>query len=468
MPITKLIDSVELVGQGDTYFSQVIENTKPNATYRLIVSNWYKTGITPSSSARLFCISSYDTNNTETLIKVIRTDSDVNGSYLVTIPSDSTRVEVGGRLAQGTKAYVGFVNADYLNEQIVTENIISLNGGLKSLTDKFNAISKKGNESGNKIFSLLYFSDLHNNTTSLSRILEFKNTFSSYISDVLHGGDVVADQFYNDNPLANVDGGDTVLNVIGNHDNWDSSDHEHFPDTVNGRVSPVRVFAKFIAPYYETWGVTIPNGAAENGYCYWYKDYTDSKLRLVALDCMTWNSLNSTITDNPIQAQWLSDTLDEARTLGYAVIICEHFCPHRNWTKEDNTFSSICADPVTNWRLNNNAAAIVQEKINAQTNPLKFVCWLCGHEHKDFVGHLTDYPNQFSFCIDKAAPGSGWDRDTVRSSTGKTRDGFNIMSVDTTLGYMTIMRIGNNTDKFMRQKNYLVFDYINSKIICNQ
>ena len=338
----------------------------------------------------------------------------------------------------------------------VSQDVVSVNGGKIELEAKFKALTRSkeqgGANQGNKICTLLYFSDLHGYTNILNRILEFDEAFPTYIDDMLHGGDTVNDEYGDANRISESEA--PILNVIGNHDNWDASNKQG--DSVNGRVLPTKLYTKFIKPFADIdgIGITQPTDAESLGLCYYYKDYVDSKLRLIVLDCMNWDE---------DEEDWLATTLASANTLGYTVIIADHYCPHSSWIGlRDCTFCSV-TDGINTF-LNSNAAEIVQ---NAIDNGLDFALWLFGHHHRDYFGYLADYPTQFAISIDKAANNTSHERDSYRDSVGRTVDCFNIIAIDTTCKVVTVMRIGNNRDKFMRQKNYLTFDYANGKIIGN-
>lgn len=341
----------------------------------------------------------------------------------------------------------------------LNQDIVTVNGGFAELDAKFQALVRRRNQNvssqGNKPCVLLHFSDLHGYTGALNRILEFDETFSQYIDDMIHTGDTANNHFGDANRFQELE--DTyVLNVIGNHDNWVSG-------SVSDRVdaTPTEVYNKYIKKFadYQGSGISQPANAESLGLCYYFKDYAESKLRLIVLDCMYWDNDQNT---------WFAEVLEDARTLGYSVLCADHYCPHSSWTPiRECTFQSVVAGINTSDAssiLAPAAAATLQEAID---NGLQFVCWIFGHHHRDQFGCLADYPTQFAMAVDKAANNDSHERDSVRMTTGRTVDCFNIIAVDTTCKIMTVMRIGNNRDKFMRQKNYLVFDYANSTIIHN-
>ena len=68
---------------------------------------------------------------------------------------------------------------------------------------------------------LLHFSDIHGDSVRLSRIINFKNLYSTYIDDVLHTGDSVARDYNSGFSFwDDTTGAETILNCIGNHDTW--------------------------------------------------------------------------------------------------------------------------------------------------------------------------------------------------------------------------------------------------------
>ncbi len=63
--------------------------------------------------------------------------------------------------------------------------------------------------------------------------------------------------------------------------------------------------------------------------------------------------------------------------------------------------------------------------------------------------------------------GTDWDMlgDALRVKGTQSYDCFNVVGVDTDLHLLKIIRVGCNTDHFMRQKNVLCFDYAKWEIV---
>ena len=70
----------------------------------------------------------------------------------------------------------------------------------------------------------------------------------------------------------------------------------------------------------EYWDVEQPTGADENGYCFYYKDYTTEGIRLVVID-----AFDNDETYQATQQAWFADVLASARTSGLAVLVASHF-----------------------------------------------------------------------------------------------------------------------------------------------
>lgn len=319
-----------------------------------------------------------------------------------------------------------------------------------------------------KMLTLLHFSDLHiDRVDEMQRIMDFYNANSSKIDDILNTGDLQDADF--GSGIANflaVNGHERVLNVIGNHDVYKSG-------TWSGSGNEVNVYNRFIKDFVSSWGVVQPTDAATNGLNYWYKDYTDTtsyttsstrpavprSIRLIALDCMYWTTAQNT---------WLQDVLSSTPNTMSVIVAC-HYKP--SYTRiecnmDDGMQESIDygidpnADPGYV-----NAAAVTSVK-NFIDGGGKFICWLCGHDHKDYMGLATADNRQLVIGVSLAQCGARTNYSVMDRIEGtKSQDLFNIIGFDTYNKHIRILRIGADFDIFMRSKKSLCINYETKAII---
>lgn len=324
-------------------------------------------------------------------------------------------------------------------------SVVAYNGGYSSVRERFTTLLRKSKGTSPSRVNFVFYSDIHNGAENNRRIAEFHKTFSGFISDVIHGGDSVYDKFTDENTVAEY-GGQSFLNTIGNHDVLKEG----------GEIATgLEAYNKFIAPNVAQWGdVVFPEDAAANGYCYYHKDYTDAKVRLIVVDCMHWDST---------QKDWFVATLADAKTNGLSVICVSHYCPDRFPTMiSDCTFCTLYTSDV-NAGLNSEAEDAVADAI---TDGLDFICWLFGHTHSDYFVKSHNHPEQYAIGVDKGYGGLA-SYDCSREDGTRFYDSFDVIGIDTKAGILSIMKMGANADMYMRQKNYLVFDYKNRQIISN-
>lgn len=171
---------------------------------------------------------------------------------------------------------------------------------------------------------------------------------------------------------------------------------------------------------------------------------------------------------NEVQKNWfisvLNDTLDSQKECyGYHVIIGVHYPPFVIADDNNNTFQSltyknpsrICSHEIPD---------IVNDFIE---NGGVFITWLAGHTHIDCYGFGKDYPNQFTMTIagsyDPVAA-LKWD-DSARIKGTVTDKCFCIVGINTYTMTVNVLRIGSDTDRYMRSKKSFSYDYRNKNII---
>lgn len=217
-------------------------------------------------------------------------------------------------------------------------------------------------------------------------------------------------------------------------------------------------YNSYFAPFVQDWGVTM--GSATNA-CYWYKDYSAAKIRLIGVDMAYWDSTEAT---------WLTNTLAGARTNGYSVILASHqrFGPCTyNANVSFQTLASLSntgeyADSKGySYGLYTNGDAI---PILTQYADI-IICHLCGHVHADTFGYY-DNVDILVIGINQAA-GAKDPHSEVRIRSMENTWLFNAITFNTTAKTIKIVRIGQDTDETLRRKKTLVYNYDTKTIISN-
>lgn len=320
-------------------------------------------------------------------------------------------------------------------------DIVTLNGDGSHLS-RLKAM-RHANYNGNTPLMLAHFSDIHGSTVNLKRIVEWTGHYSAYLDDVIHTGDNMAETWLSGFGFwTDVDGAEKILNCIGNHDTNDG----------NGNWSGIAAadaYARYMAPYMEIWGAT----PAGEGLCYYYKDYTASKVRLVVLDCM-----HRTVE----QDAWFVEVLEDARSRGLSVIGAYHCAPcvdaafemfDCNFSSPNFRGSSIAAYPRT---------ALVNAVEQFKADGGDFCCWIGGHTHRDYAVMIDN--SQLCFLVDTAQY-STYHRDHVVEQYTKSQDCFNVIAVDNYLKTVKLLRVGSDTDYNLRHIGTLCVRYTDGKIL---
>lgn len=305
----------------------------------------------------------------------------------------------------------------------------------------------------------VFFADAHASNSNVKRIFEFTNAVGG-VDAVINGGDLVGNLMTEDVTWYDdlVDTCDTdVLMCIGNHDGW----IEPWTTTSN----PKDIYDKFIAPVADKVDdIVQPQSAETNGLCYYYKDY--GTIRVIVLAAMSLGFSN--VLWNSEQLSWLSSVLSDAITNDKSVICVNHApfskatsvidydLPLNSWQKY-STWPSM-----DNGRLNEEAVAAVNSFIS---NGGKFICWLAGHEHRDFLMTENVYHNQVLINIASARYNYRHDGVNAQSQFETNYDAFNYIGIDTANKIIKVWRVGYNQDAAMKVRNRFSYDYGNMKLL---
>ena len=310
---------------------------------------------------------------------------------------------------------------------------------------------------GTNVLTLLHFSDLHMDTTTMGCISTFRTKYAEFIDDVIQTGDV-SNGFSNDwSELVSL-GLDDCLGVIGNHEALGSSKNS---------ATQQELHEKYIAPYIGGWNVVQPTGVDDSesaNYCanYYYKDYDTATIRLIVLDTQKWSSA---------QLTWFTEVLASARTAGYAVIVASHVLPGAVTITDCNFSAKYSGNGNVMHAFPTNDAPLASEDAVSAVNDFitaggEFTVWIGGHEHADIFGVFTNYPNVAAYMIDKASierstPGA------ARIRGEKNQHAFNLMTIVRDGKNLKFVRIGEDVDGLMRGKHVFCYNY-NTKTVVSQ
>lgn len=331
--------------------------------------------------------------------------------------------------------------------------------------------------------TLLWFSDLHADRTCMKNVMDWSREYGQYFDDVIATGDQLRLHFYEDWTWWHDLGGDKVLQVIGNHDSWatasqfKASDYPGltFEDMVQGMfgstysiIKQKYVYDKLFAPVIDSWNVVQPTDAAQNGYCYYYKDY--DAVRLIVLDCMHYcrsDDWEGTLATSK-QHAWLIETLEGARQIGKPVVIATHMSPAHGISYLPVPCAYNTTDytgELTSSDVTRNAKDAVSDFILAGG---EFVCWIIGHVHTNMLYTINTGTETEQFVALLTCDSATNPTSIARGSAGirvagtKTEDAFNVITFDTVRKLIKIVRIGANINDKMEEATKIVYRYANA------
>lgn len=316
--------------------------------------------------------------------------------------------------------------------------------------------------------TFLHFSDLHGCCENLERIVEFYGAYSDYIADAIHTGDAVAGYWDDPNPWTKVKGAEKIINIIGNHDCWKS--HKVWAESDIPYDAPAEdAYKVFIAPFVKNWGVIQPSGVNDRNSenwcaCYYYKDYDKSKVRLIMLDCMHDR-------DSGAQMRWFEDILQDALEKGLTVVCAEHYFAQKGLQSVDSGFST---NPVM-YGCNNPEKPQIEclrdifftAVDNFMDKGGRFVCWLSGHDHEDYIGLVCGHERQLQILVDKAGARDIYMHEDRTPGT-VNQDSFNLVTVNPSKQMLVIQRIGCTVGPQMRSKRIFCYNYADRTILVKE
>ena len=383
---------------------------------------------------------------------------------------------------------------------------------------------------------LLHYTDLHGDNVSAAQIHKYAKILEPFTNDIICTGDVV--HYYAEGTSSYPQGADWWKNsglpekslfVLGNHDLATPEATEYSPKEGSAAWDGMGKewgYENFFSPYINGLGITMPTGNDDESSpyyhsCYWHKDYTTAKVRLIGIDCihrfdgiinpetgeiLTSGERKLTAEQEIWLIEKLNETLDsENAAYGYHVMIICHYPlddfsgDNKEWNDIEHEFDynhkstggrvmngrtndvtsfhwkgtknyaaenrfSMRGRGTNESKANNNVGEIIKAWME---NGGKFIAWVAGHRHADSFWYPTKYPEILSVALDQAGwlRGGGTSSRYVSIVSESYRLCANFYSIDTENGLFKIVRVGQNMDKLMNVINYLCYDYINKKVI---
>ena len=296
--------------------------------------------------------------------------------------------------------------------------------------------------------TILHISDIHGDSDTIARIIEKAKNYTG-IDEMICTGDMVADTYEQITSWWPSD----MLTCMGNHDTASYSSGAGYNWTA---LSMANRDAYYIEPFESSWGITHISGKS-----YYYKDYATQKIRLIVMDGMLYTDNGA---DATAQTAWMEDLLDDAIENNLHVLIAIH-APHGGATSVDCSFSKIGNSTMPLWNDCNTPQAVIDAVATKITGGLKFIGYLCGHVHQDWLWDAEGDGKQLMYCIACASNDyPQWKNTDIYHS--KQSDIFNLVTIDTEHTMVKLIRGGGGdfTNR-MKMRKAICFDYSTGEVM---
>lgn len=429
----------------------------PGQTYRVNFLNPNVPLADTSGSNYRFQLGAYDSE--DTLLGYLLgwgTNSSLPDYADVVIPAGTAYLQTQGRCSAGYSCPVSFFP---VSSSVISGNVLD-NNPESEFRPKFMSATKRyyttSDASQPSPLVILHLSDIHANWDNVARFLQFKSKYASFIDAALCTGDI-ADDKLTDGVTGYTDIATDVMTVIGNHDTRGASGWQDYAGK--------EAYDALIAPNVVNWGVTQPSDAATAGKCYYYKDFSEKHLRLVVVDIMAYDSTEDA---------WLADVLASAKSSNFHVVIATHFAGARAQAEaEQPVFTKMPCNYTTLYEMGGDSSLLTAYNGNAYmmgatvdafiTGGGKFVGYVQGHFHADFVAKVAKYPNQLIYAIGASKAGEMRDFNHVIGT--RNQDEFQIVSIDTHDTIVKLYKVGAFYDRYGRSKGSVCVNYSTGEVL---
>lgn len=350
---------------------------------------------------------------------------------------------------QGGKTVDDFVAREMANNAFIPYTGVVVEDN-NNAAKWLNASARRVASESNPLLRLLHFTDPHNDVYHIRRIMQYSEIVDA--DDIVCTGDIAA-SYANAtafNGWNSVYGIENVLTVPGNHDWYANSTYTEY---ITQSDMELNLFSNA-----DQWDATRPAGAS-----YWYKDYAACNVRLIGLD--SW-LIYVDQTAYGAMMTWLANVLDDANTHGYHVLIINHAPPYtEDAVKIKCKFSNSLYNygcGASSGGMDYQARQLSLPEISGEVETFisaggHFIGYLFGHIHNDFVGKYINKGKQAFIVCGTANPSVDENNDVSRAGAGG--DLFNIVTIDTNLNLIKIIRVGATKTLTMCERDAITINY---------
>ena len=321
----------------------------------------------------------------------------------------------------------------------------------------------------------VHVTDIHGDYTRLKRAYEYAEYIGA--NYVINTGDTVNTQPSKDKPVfaEEVDSMFDIptLTVIGNHD---AVGIRNLTDLYNANI-------KY---YADRWNYTCGD------HCEYYYDDSTNKIRFICINQFDGNADTPRISEE--QMVFIVNAM-KATPTDYGVIIlghepwvqCSKITKYSDdWWDEDYTeycfpmvprlvdlFQSKTTGTITweQYAINSQNVETISVNVDftSLNNNVEFIGFICGHEHSDFIGYITDSTNKQVIMIETCTRANfGMLPNLVvtnssllpRDYNGAVQDAFNVYGFDKTKQNIKIAKIGSTRTVTGVERNFLKIPYV--------
>lgn len=358
---------------------------------------------------------------------------------------------------------------DIDGNEIVSSDADSIIKKLRSLKYHFNTTEGLNNwttYNNYDLFTIAHISDIHNDPIRYENFLKFLYKHKTHIDIGIVTGDLVdISTVSNWNEMIAKEVYDVdLLKTVGNHEKNGFTDEQ----------------------IYDNW-----NFVTNTGKLYYYKDYPSYNIRIISIDA--FDPIEGDSHYGQTQIDWFINTLKDAKTKNYTVIVARHNVEgtpdnissnnngfYQRWYQWPHIVSlynngTLIEDIVEAFKIGGSLSGTYtftdstpSVSVNTSFNGNgSFACYICGHYHADLIGYSVAHPDQLYLNVAQGCyhsttrPTIMWEQvsDMPRAEGEPSENLFNVYGIDIKNKLIKVMRVGSDVNDKMEKREMAVYQF---------